>query len=164
MPLYRELGGGDAMKGFEASYKLSYQELNKKLHDMGHAHPVTCVDCHDPKTMQLLVTRPGFIQGHPATGQLRRGDAVRAVDRALAAGGKAKAYDPNTDATRTEMRSFVCGQCHVEYYCSSQMPLTLPVGQGPARRPDRDVLERDQVPRRRAASSTTSTPRPARRS
>ena len=25
-------------------------------------------------------------------------------------------YDPNIDATRQEMRSFVCGQCHVEYY------------------------------------------------
>jgi hypothetical protein len=23
-------------------------------------------------------------------------------------------YDPNRDATRQEMRSFVCGQCHVE--------------------------------------------------
>src|SRR5262245_66077731 len=25
-------------------------------------------------------------------------------------------YDPNRDATRQEMRAFVCGQCHVEYY------------------------------------------------
>jgi len=25
-------------------------------------------------------------------------------------------YDPNRDATRQEMRSFVCGQCHVEYH------------------------------------------------
>ena len=25
-------------------------------------------------------------------------------------------YDVNRDATRQEMRSFVCGQCHVEYY------------------------------------------------
>jgi nitrite reductase (cytochrome c-552) len=25
-------------------------------------------------------------------------------------------YDPNTMATRQEMRTFVCGQCHVEYY------------------------------------------------
>jgi len=28
------------------------------------------------------------------------------------------------------MRSFVCGQCHVEYYCSSKMPLTFPWGKG----------------------------------
>jgi len=28
------------------------------------------------------------------------------------------------------MRSFVCGQCHVEYYCSSKMKLTFPWGKG----------------------------------
>jgi nitrite reductase (cytochrome c-552) len=28
------------------------------------------------------------------------------------------------------MRSFVCGQCHVEYYCASKMPLTFPWGKG----------------------------------
>lgn len=28
------------------------------------------------------------------------------------------------------MRSFVCGQCHVEYYCSTKMPLTFPWGKG----------------------------------
>ncbi len=26
-------------------------------------HPVACIDCHDPKTMQLRITRPGFIEG-----------------------------------------------------------------------------------------------------
>jgi nitrite reductase (cytochrome c-552) len=28
------------------------------------------------------------------------------------------------------MRSYVCGQCHVEYYCSSAMKLTFPWGKG----------------------------------
>jgi nitrite reductase (cytochrome c-552) len=28
------------------------------------------------------------------------------------------------------MRSFVCGQCHVEYYCGAKMPLTFPWGRG----------------------------------
>jgi nitrite reductase (cytochrome c-552) len=45
-------------------------------------------------------------------------------------GDRAEPYDPNRDATRTEMRSFVCGQCHVEYYCASKMPLTFPWGNG----------------------------------
>jgi nitrite reductase (cytochrome c-552) len=130
MPLYRELGNGDAAKGLAASYKFSYQELSKKLHDSGHAHPVTCADCHDPKTMQLRVTRPGFIQGIQL---LAAADApvphLPSVER-WRAGGKAKPYDPNAEATRTEMRSYVCGQCHVEYYCSSQMPLTFPWGRG----------------------------------
>jgi nitrite reductase (cytochrome c-552) len=130
MPLYRELGNGDAAAGLKASYKFSYQDLNKKLHDTGHAHPVSCVDCHEPKTMQLRVTRPGFIEGIEA---LAASDApvphLPSVQR-WREGGKKKPYDPNVDASRTEMRSYVCGQCHVEYYCSSQMPLTFPWGKG----------------------------------
>jgi nitrite reductase (cytochrome c-552) len=130
MPLYREMGGGDAMKGFEESYKLSYKEINKKLHDMGHGHTVTCPDCHDPKTMQLIVTRPGFLKGIE---RLANSDAptpfAPSIER-WRTGGKAKAYDPNTDASRGEMRAFVCAQCHVEYYCSTEMPLTFPWGKG----------------------------------
>jgi nitrite reductase (cytochrome c-552) len=45
-------------------------------------------------------------------------------------GSRKAPYDPNTDASRTEMRSFVCGQCHVEYYCGTKMPLTFPWGNG----------------------------------
>jgi nitrite reductase (cytochrome c-552) len=130
MPLYRELGGGDAMKGFEESYKFSYKDLNAKLYEMGHAHPVSCVDCHDPDSMKLRVTRPGFINGIRA---LAASDAdasfLPSVER-WRAGSRAKPYDPNVDASRTEMRSYVCGQCHVEYYCSSKMPLTFPWGDG----------------------------------
>ena len=129
MPLYRELGKGDAAKGLAETYKFSYQDLHKKLSDSGHAHPVTCADCHDAKTMQLRVTRPGFIEGIQ---MLAASDApaphLPSVQR-WREGGKKSPYDPNT-ASRTEMRSFVCGQCHVEYYCSSQMKLTFPWGNG----------------------------------
>ena len=130
MPLYRELGDGDAMEGFAKTYEYSYKELNTLLHDMGHADPVSCVDCHDPDSMQLRVTRPGFINGirllatseapvpHlPSVEQWRQSD-------------RTTHYEPNLDATRTEMRSFVCAQCHVEYYCGSNMELTFPWGNG----------------------------------
>jgi nitrite reductase (cytochrome c-552) len=130
MPLYRELGGGDAMKGFEASYKMSYKEINQKLHDMGHGHAVSCGDCHDPKTMKLIVTRPGFINGIQALASSNAATPFAPSIERWRSGDKSRAYDPNQDATRTEMRTFVCAQCHVEYYCSSQMPLTLPWGQG----------------------------------
>jgi len=130
MPLYRKLGDGDPMKGFEATYAMSYQEVNAQLHEMGHAHPVSCVDCHDPATMQLRVTRPGFIKGIRA---LAESDSpvphLPSVERWR--GGERKTpYEPNRDASRTEMRSFVCGQCHVEYYCSSKMPLEFPWAKG----------------------------------
>ena len=42
-----------------------------------------------------------------------------------------KDYDVNTMATRQEMRSFVCGQCHVEYYFKGdEKRLTYPWAKG----------------------------------
>lgn len=130
MPLYRQLGDGDAVAGFEKTWKMTYQETSSLLHKSGNAHPVSCVDCHDPATMALRVTRPGFVQGIQA---LAAGDGevphLPSVER-WRAGSRAKPYDPNAEATRTEMRSFVCGQCHVEYYCSTKMKLTFPWNNG----------------------------------
>jgi nitrite reductase (cytochrome c-552) len=130
MPLYRKLGNGNAMKGFEESCKYAYTNLNAMLHESGQAHPVSCVDCHDPATMTLRVTRPGFILGIQALAA--SGAATPAIDSITRwrAGTKSEKYDPNTLASRTEMRSFVCGQCHVEYYCSSKMPLAFPWRKG----------------------------------
>ncbi|MCB0282208.1 MAG: ammonia-forming cytochrome c nitrite reductase subunit c552 [Calditrichae bacterium] len=130
MPLYRELGDGDAMKGFEKTYQYSYMDLNKKLHESGHAYPVSCVDCHNPDNMEIRVTRPGFIQGIQ---RLADSDApvphLPSIER-WRQGSREKPYDPNMDASRTELRSYVCGQCHVEYYCSDKMKLTFPWGDG----------------------------------
>ena len=92
---YKKLGGGDITKGFETLNKMKYQDARKEM-----KYPVACIDCHDPQTMQLRITRPAFIEG------------IRA---AKAAEGVAN-YDVNTMATRQEMRAFVCAQCHVEYY------------------------------------------------
>jgi nitrite reductase (cytochrome c-552) len=92
---YKKLGNGDLIKGFEAMNQMTYPEARKLVN-----HPVSCIDCHDPATMQLRVTRPGFLEGI----------------RTLKLSEGVKEYDVNRDATRQEMRSFVCGQCHVEYY------------------------------------------------
>jgi nitrite reductase (cytochrome c-552) len=92
---YRTLGGGDLTRGFELMNQMKYQEARAKVQ-----HPVACIDCHDPSTMQLRVTRPGFMEG------IRK---VKALE------GQTN-YDVNRDATRQEMRAYVCGQCHVEYY------------------------------------------------
>ncbi len=130
MPVYRELGDGDAAKGFAKTYSMSYKELNAKLHESGHGHPVSCVDCHDPKTLEIRVTRPGFIEGIQA---LAAGNApvphIPSIEL-WRKGDRKTPYDPNRDASRNEMRSFVCGQCHVEYYCSSDFKLTFPWGEG----------------------------------
>lgn len=130
MPLYRALGDGDAMKGFEGTNKYSYQELYQLLEEGGNAHPVSCVDCHSPETMEIRVTRPGFINGIQA---LAVSDVpvphLQSIER-WRAGSRSKPYDPNLDATRGELRSYVCGQCHVEYYCGSEITLTFPWGEG----------------------------------
>jgi nitrite reductase (cytochrome c-552) len=130
MPLYRELGGGDALAGFEKTRAMSYQETSRRLHELGHAHPVSCVDCHDPDSLAIRVTRPGFLQG---IRRLAESDApvphLPSVAR-WREGPRSAPYDPNADATRTEKRSFVCGQCHVEYYCADKLVLTFPWGRG----------------------------------
>ncbi|MCB9896567.1 MAG: ammonia-forming cytochrome c nitrite reductase subunit c552 [Planctomycetes bacterium] len=130
LPLYRELGDGDVIAGLDKTHSMTYQETNEKLHEMGHAHPVSCVDCHVPNTMQLRVTRPGFLLGIRA---LAESDApvphLPSIEE-WRAGPRERPYDPNVDARRSEMRSYVCGQCHVEYYCSSKMILTYPWGDG----------------------------------
>jgi nitrite reductase (cytochrome c-552) len=92
---YKKLGEGDLIRGFEKMNQMAFADARKLVE-----HPVSCIDCHDPKTMQLRVTRPGFIEG------------IRAWKAAQGVSG----YDVNTMATRQEMRTFVCGQCHVEYY------------------------------------------------
>jgi nitrite reductase (cytochrome c-552) len=92
---YRKLGDGDLVRGFEKMNQMSYAEARALV-----THPVACIDCHDPRTMALRVTRPGFLEGI----------------RALKASQGVADYDPNTMATRQEMRAYVCGQCHVEYY------------------------------------------------
>jgi len=98
--------------------------------ELGNAHPVSCIDCHDPETMQIRVTRPGFVLGIAA---LAESDAptphLPSIEK-WRSGRRDKRYDPNELATRQEMRSFVCGQCHVEYYCANKMTLTFPWGKG----------------------------------
>jgi len=130
MPLYRELGKGDVLAGLEATSKMSYADTNAKLREMGHAQSVSCVDCHVPNTLELRVTRPGFLVGIRA---LAESDApvphLPSIEE-WRAGSRERPYDPNVDARRSEMRSFVCGQCHVEYYCSTKLPLTFPWGKG----------------------------------
>jgi len=58
----------------------------------GIKHPIVCANCHDPQTMKLRVINPAFIEAMGRKG----------IDVAR--------------ASREDMRSYVCGQCHAEYY------------------------------------------------
>ena len=92
---WRSLGDGDLAAGASAMAAMPYAEARTHVD-----RAIACIDCHDPESMALRVTRPAFI------------DAMRVV--------KAREglpnYDVNRSASRAEMRSYVCAQCHVEYY------------------------------------------------
>ena len=75
------------MGGPEKFYEGKAKDLQAQV-----THPIGCADCHDEKTMALVITRP-------------------ALREAWAAQGKDIAK-----ASHQEMRSLVCAQCHVEYY------------------------------------------------
>jgi nitrite reductase (cytochrome c-552) len=93
---------------------------------VGEAHPVACIDCHDPRSMQIRVTRPGFVNGIRALAESSESvPHLPSIER-WRQGNRKDPYDPNADASRQEMRSFVCGQCHVEYYCGPKETLFFP--------------------------------------
>ncbi len=88
--------------GWETFNHTPYKELQDKLH-MG----TSCADCHNPETMALRVTRPAFVNAME-----KRGIDV-------------------TQASRQEMRTYVCAQCHVEYYfAGDDKLLTFPWDKG----------------------------------
>lgn len=104
------LGEGDLTKGFHAINKMSYSEGRSHV-----THPIGCIDCHTPKTMQLRVTRPAFMEG------IKVAKARQGIP----------GYDVNKSASPQEMRTFVCAQCHVEYYFKGpEKTLTFPWHEG----------------------------------
>ena len=131
VPTYARLGNGDLFAGFVKLCAMPYKQAHAEVEQTGSLnpqwtgtqqimknvtgiHPVSCVDCHDPKTMRLRVNRPPFLAGI----------------KALKAHQGVQDYDVNRDATRQEMRTFVCAQCHVEYYCGPKTPAFYPWNNG----------------------------------
>jgi len=81
----------------------------KKFHDLESdiTHPIGCLDCHDPETMQLRISRPALIE------------AFQRQERDI------------NQVSHQEMRTLVCAQCHVEYYFKGDGKyLTFPWDEG----------------------------------
>ncbi len=88
--------------GWENFNHTPYRDLQAQLHT-----GTSCADCHEPSTMNLRITRPAFINA-----MKERGIDV-------------------SQATRQEMRTYVCAQCHVEYYFKGDNKvLTFPWADG----------------------------------
>ncbi|MBL9119468.1 MAG: ammonia-forming cytochrome c nitrite reductase subunit c552 [Phycisphaerae bacterium] len=114
------------MKGFEEVCRMPYSDATALVE-----HPVSCGDCHDPSSMALRVTRPGFLNGIAA---LAESDEplvhLESINR-WRGGSRSERYDPNALASRQEMRTFVCAQCHVEYHFAGEKKLvTYPWSNG----------------------------------
>lgn len=118
MKAYRVMGDGDVMAGFRKVNAMPWSEARRLQDAQGNPlieHPAACVDCHHPETMQVRATRPAFLVG------------IAAYQRSL---GR-EDYDVNRDASRQEMRSYVCAQCHVEYYFKGEgKEVTFPWSKG----------------------------------
>ncbi|PAF47136.1 cytochrome C [Helicobacter sp. 12S02634-8] len=71
-------------------------EAHRGLHG-GTRMGITCADCHNPDDMSLRITRPAAIKAMIARGY--QSDPIAGIK-----------------ASRQEMRTLVCSQCHVEYY------------------------------------------------
>lgn len=98
-------------RGFELVNTMPYSDATQLVQ-----HPVACIDCHDPQNMQLRVTRPGFLEGVQNLAKSADPLPQYASIERWREDGRQGTYDPNTLASRQEMRTFVCAQCHVEYY------------------------------------------------
>lgn len=121
-PLLSEHGWAQLHHGFETVNKMPYNDATTLV-----SHAITCLDCHDPKTNALRITRPAFIEGIRALAasddDLPHFPSIEKWRK----GSRASPYDPNRDASRQELRSMTCGQCHVEYYFKGEgKTLTFP--------------------------------------
>jgi nitrite reductase (cytochrome c-552) len=90
-------------RGAAAFYRAKWADLGSEI-----VNHIGCQDCHDPRTMNLRITRPAL-----AEALARRGEDIQ-------------------QATHQQMRSLVCAQCHVEYYFKGQEDkyLTFPWDKG----------------------------------
>lgn len=73
-------------------YSKPWKEVHAKIPEKHQELGVACIDCHDNKDMSLIISRPTTL-----------GKALETMG-----------FDP-AKATRQEMRSLVCAQCHVTY-------------------------------------------------
>ncbi|RPI73164.1 MAG: ammonia-forming cytochrome c nitrite reductase subunit c552, partial [Ignavibacteriales bacterium] len=83
-------------------YKQGWTDLGDQV-----VNHIGCQDCHDPKTLNLRITRPALVEAFNR----------QEIDI--------------TKSTHQEMRTLVCAQCHVEYYFKKEGDyLTFPWDNG----------------------------------
>lgn len=113
-------------RGFEVISPMPFHEARELV-----SHPASCIDCHDAETMSLRVSRPAFINGIRALAESDYPTPHLPSIERWRREGRDEPYAPNVLASRQEMRSLVCAQCHVEYSFQGENKLvTYPWTQG----------------------------------
>jgi len=126
VPAGKEHWEEQIQKGFEVVCAMPYSEATQLVE-----HPVSCIDCHDAENMNLRVNRPGFLNGIRALADSDYPTPHLPSIERWRRDGRQGRYEPNIHATRQELRSMVCAQCHVEYYFKGEGKLvTYPWQQG----------------------------------
>jgi nitrite reductase (cytochrome c-552) len=110
-PLSSAHGQEQLLKGFHAVNPMKYVDATQLVE-----HPVTCLDCHDPVSMKLRITRPAFMEGIANLAKSKDPVPHMPSIEQWRKGPQTSDYNPNDLASRQEMRSMSCAQCHVEYY------------------------------------------------
>lgn len=88
--------------GLSAFYQKKWAEWGSET-----VNPIGCADCHEQESMELRVSRPHLVEA-----LRRQGKDIE-------------------NASGQEMRSFVCAQCHSEYYFKgADKEVTVPWDQG----------------------------------
>jgi nitrite reductase (cytochrome c-552) len=124
-PVVSDNGYEQLFRGFELIGAMPYEEATKLVDG-----PIGCIDCHDPESMRLRVTRPAFLLGIRALADSESPlPHLPSIER-WRSGNRSEPYDPNKLASRQEMRSLLCAQCHVEYYCGPKTTIFYPWNRG----------------------------------
>jgi nitrite reductase (cytochrome c-552) len=124
-PFESVAGQQQLFAGFSKLHQMPYGEATQLVD-----HPVACIDCHEPSSMRLRVTKPGFLLGIRALAASNEPvPHLPSIER-WRRSDRSQDYDPNRDASRQELRSMACGQCHVEYYCGPKVQLFFPWNNG----------------------------------
>ncbi len=134
--LLNNVSGGDFVAFNSAKYWTMIKQVplkdgqapDSKEHTGAHGGTrmgLTCADCHSPDDMSLRLTR-------------------RAAINAFVKMGYEADEKQGIKATRQEMRTFVCSQCHVEYYFRPTGTKVTTIGESIANDPNAKWLDGTQ--------------------
>ncbi|MDR2925234.1 MAG: ammonia-forming cytochrome c nitrite reductase subunit c552 [Azoarcus sp.] len=97
--------------GLGKYYSSKWSELGPDV-----VNPLGCADCHDPKTMNLSLSRPALVEAFSRLTPREVSKDHTNPTNPITNETLKRIGNDVTKAGANDMRSLVCAQCHVEYY------------------------------------------------